>query len=224
MDIRLLTLSLLFISLYTSAQPTFDRSYAMNSELPDDVTAPITDLLRTEVQDFTFGPATRIKFKIIEEGSGLATTYYKIGDLPFMKSDGRQMVPHNLSDGLYSMKYYSVDNRGNQEQIREDKIYIDKKGPTIRAEFRSPPSSFKDGMPVFSNQVHLTIQVADEKVHVQKLTYKINEGPVTRSENTDYIDLSEAISSAKAEQIKVEVKAYDAFYNHSTEIIEFIKQ
>ena len=226
MDLFTKTLILVFllIGLQSSAQLTLEGAYAENSELTSDYTAPITDLLRTEARDFIFGPATRIKFKIMEEGSGLAITYYKIADLPYMKSDGRQMVPHDLADGSYDIKYYSIDNNGNQEQVRESKIYIDKKGPKISSEFGSSPTSFKNGVPIFSDKPKLTVTAADEQVKVHKLTFKINDGPSIVSTNAAFIDLTDELSAIAKGPIKIEIKAYDTFYNLSKETVEFIKE
>lgn len=222
---RILTLSLLLVSVSLSAQLSLDNLKADEGNKSDltvkDISAPRTDLLRTEAGKFTFGPATRIKFKIEEEGSGIASTYFKIADLPFMKSDGRQMVPHELADGSYPIQYYSVDQQGNQEQIRTDKIYIDKTGPKLTAGFNSTPVSFENGLPIFSDDVQLVVEAADEQVQVQKLTYKINDGPKVASSNLEFIDLTKELSQLETEVIKIEIQAYDTFYNFSKEVVEF---
>ena len=186
-----------------------------------DLVAPRTDLLRTHTGDFVYGPATRIKFKIIEEGSGIETTYFKVGDSPYMQSDGRQMMPHDLADGEYKMLYYSVDKEGNQEQVRMDMVYIDKEGPQVKSSFNATPISFKDGMPVLPDGVHVMLEIADEKVAVQKVTFKINEGPKKESDDLHTIDLTEELSTITDETIKIEVTAYDEFYNISKEVVAF---
>lgn len=221
---RTLSALLLIVSLSSTAQLAFD-SADTGSKKTDltvkDITAPRTDLLRTETGKFIFGPATRIKFKIIEEESGLASTNFKIADMPYMKSDGRQMVPHELADGAYRIEYYSVDKDGNQEQIRMDDIYIDKKGPVISAGFNTTPSAYENGLPIFSDGIKLVVEAVDEKVDVQKLTYKINDGPVIKSNQADYVDLTEELSKVDSGLIKIEILAYDHFYNLSKEVVEF---
>lgn len=224
---RILVITFFFVSITATAQLALNASYdeiGGNDLIENDINAPRTDLLRTESGAFIFGPATRIKFKIIEEESGLATTYFKIADLPYMKSDGRQMVPHQLADGSYKIEYYSTDKAGNQEQIRTNRIYIDKKGPIIRAAFNSSPISFENGSPIFSNDVKLIVEASDTQVKVHKLTYKINEGPVVVSDDTGFIDLSKEIAEINDELIKIEIHAYDTFYNHSKEVVEFKKK
>ena len=220
---RILTLLLVLTSLGSFGQLALneDAALAKSGLTTEDYTAPRTDLLRTESGKFVFGPATRIKFKIIEEGSGVSTTYFKIADLAFMKSDGRQMVPHQLSDGAYQIKYYSVDNNGNQEQVRSDEIYIDKTGPAISAGFGSTPNSFENGMPIFSEDIKLLVEAKDAQVEVQKLMYKINDGEIIRSENSEFLDLTEAIKTVEEGSVKIEIRAYDTFYNFSKEVVEF---
>lgn len=220
----LVILTFLFASFCSPAQLALENSSANalpDTSLKSDINPPRTDLLRTHTGDFIYGPATRIKFKIIEEESGLETTYFKVSDLPFMKSDGRQMMPHDLADGEYKMLYYSVDKQGNQEQIRTDMIYVDKEGPEVMSSFNLTPVSFENGMPVFPKEVHLLIEVADEKANVQKVSYQINGGPKVESSDLHTIDLTKALSTIENETIKIEVRAYDSFYNISKELIEF---
>lgn len=226
MDIskRIFTVALSVLSLCSYAQLALSESNALvNSELSSkDFTAPRTDLLRTESGKFVYGPATRIKFKIIEEESGVATTYFKIADLAYMKSDGRQMVPHQLADGAYKIEYYSVDKNGNQEQVRTDEIYIDKKGPKIKAGFNTSPSSFENGLPIFSGDIQLQVEAEDEQVKVQKLMYKINDEEIITSSNSEYVDLSDALRNVNKGLVKIEIRAYDTFYNFSKEVVEFV--
>ncbi len=207
-----------------TAQLALDNGYNNtdgSDVLNTDVIAPRTDLLRTESGSYVFGPATRIKFKIIEEESGLATTFFKIADLPYMKSDGRQMVPHQLQDGSYRIEYYSTDKAGNQEQVRTDNIYIDKQGPKVRAAFNASPISFENGLPIFSEEIKLIVDATDAKVNVQKLTYQINDGSVIVSENKEFIDFSDKLRDFKGKHVKIEIRAYDTFYNLSKEVVEF---
>lgn len=186
----------------------------------EDISAPRTDLLRTEAGDFIFGPATRIKFKI-EEESGFATTYFKVADYPFMKSDGRQMMPHELADGTYTMKYYSTDESGNQEQIRVKQIKIDKQGPKIRAGFNSPPKFYENGVPVLAKNAQLSIDVIDANVEVKKITITINDEQEVEFRDEQHVDLTNLLKQIDAEYYLVEIRAYDTFYNLSKEVIEF---
>ncbi|WP_420577061.1 hypothetical protein [Ekhidna sp.] len=216
------TFLFIVLSLGSNAQMALGPSNSNTSNaVKGDLEAPRTDLLRTHTGDFVYGPATRIKFKIIEEGSGIETTFFKVGDSPFMQSDGRQMMPHDLADGAYKMLYYSVDKEGNQEQVRMDMVYIDKEGPRVKSSFNATPVSFKDGMPVLPHGVHVLLEIADEKVNVQKVTYQINNGQKVESDDLHTIDLAEELSAIADDTIRIEVTAYDEFYNISKEVIAF---
>lgn len=182
-----------------------------------DSKSPQTSLLTTHTGQFIFGPASRVKFKIVEEESGVETTYFKIEDLPYMKSDGRQMIPHDVLDGEHKMLYYSVDKQGNEEEAQSETIYVDKKGPNVMATFNASPISFADGVPVFLSDIQLTVEVTDEKVQVQKVMYQINEGAKVEGGNSFSIDLS----TMEEGKITIELMAYDSFYNITKEIIEF---
>ncbi|MEQ9468678.1 MAG: hypothetical protein RLN88_14810 [Ekhidna sp.] len=213
---------LLLISLSSAAQLALENGPSTTSasaiiNANRDSKAPQTDLLRTHTGEFIFGPATRVKFKIFEDESGLETTYFKIGDLPYMQSDGRQMIPHDVADGEHMMLYYSVDKQGNQEQVRTDFVYVDKRGPSVTSAFNKAPVSFNEGIPVFPSGTVLSVEVADEKVDVQKVMYQINEGPKVEGSSSFTIDLS----AVEDEKVTIEVNAYDTFYNMTKEIIEF---
>ncbi|MEP1034614.1 hypothetical protein [Ekhidna sp.] len=207
-----------------SAQMSFENAPASiienTSSSVEDIFAPRTDLLRTEAGGFIFGPATRIKFKI-EEESGPVTTYFKVADYPFMKSDGRQMMPHELADGTYTIKYYSVDEVGNQEPVRWKEITVDKQGPNIRSGFNFSPKLYDNGIPVFPKNVQLAIDVDDENVVVKKVTVTINDEHKFEFNEEQHIDLTGLLNKISAEHYLIEVRAYDSFYNLSKEVVEF---
>lgn len=206
------------------AQLAFEKSpmdSTANNSIIKDLTPPHTDLLPTLTGNYIYGPATRIKFEIIEKESGWETTYFQIADLPYMKSDGRQMMPHDLNDGEYTMQYYSVDKEGNQEQVQEKTIYLDKHGPKVTPYFNITPTSFIEGIPVFSGSVDLIAEIVDNNVGVQKVTYRINEGPIVESDELHTIDFSKELSQLESETIIIEIKAYDTFYNISKTVIAF---
>lgn len=203
---------------------SFDRTVLNLTDTTEtivDITAPQTSLLKTETGDYTFGPATRVKFEIVEEESGLGTTYFKVADFPFMKSDGRQMLPHELEDGEHELLYYSIDQNGNQEEVKSTLIYVDKRGPKVTPAFNTKPTNFDNGLPVFADAVNLTLEIDDAHVDVQKVTYSINGQERVNSEDLHYVDLTEQLLEVANGEVKIEVIAYDYFYNLTKEVIEF---
>ena len=212
------------ISIKTVGQLSFEKMVTSPTDTTEtfaDITAPQTNLLATEVGNFTFGPASRVKFEIVEEGSGLETTYFKVADFPYMKSDGRQMLPHDLEDGEHELLYYSIDLNGNQEEVKSILIYVDRSGPMVTPAFNKAPANFDNGLPVFAEGVHLMLEVNDTHVDVQKVTYSINGQERVNSENLHHIDLTEELSEITSKEVKIEVIAYDYFYNLTKEIVEF---
>ncbi|WP_370089045.1 hypothetical protein [Ekhidna sp.] len=212
------------ISLQVVGQLSFERVVTNPNDTTEtitDITAPQTNLLSTEVGNFTFGPASRVKFEIVEEGSGLETTYFKVADFPYMKSDGRQMLPHDLEDGEHELLFYSVDQNGNQEEVKSALIYVDRRGPQVTPAFNKAPANFDNGLPVFAEGVHLMLEINDAHVDVQKVTYSINGQERVNSEDLYHIDLTEQLSKVTSEEVKIEVIAYDYFYNLTKEVIEF---
>ena len=217
----LLCITALYNTSFSQLAYSGNMSELMKREsIENDITAPRTDLLRSTMGDFIFGPNSRMRFKVIEEESGVKNTFFKIADLPYIKSDGR-LIPQELEEGTYTILYYSVDNNQNQEQIRRDEIYLDKSGPKMNPSFSLSPVSYDEGVPVFSADVQLVLEVADEMAQVQKVVYQVNDLPEVESSQSAKIDLSEELKKTKENHIKVKVSAYDTFYNINTELIEF---
>lgn len=192
------------------------------SESPSDMTAPRTDLLRTDGSNFVYGSNTPLLFKFEEEGSGVEKTYYKIADLPYVKVGSKALVAAQLDDGDHEMMYYSIDRAGNQEQIRFETITIDKAGPTISPHFKSVPSYFKAGLPVFTPGVKLNLGIVDEHVEVQKVMYQINDQKPKHASGYSLLDLSESLASISDELVLIQIRAWDQLGNQSQTIIEFI--
>lgn len=217
----IILLLVVFVSQPVLAQLSLESSYSERNyeENGTDYTAPRTDLLRSHVGEFVYGPNTKLEFKIVEDESGVKTTYYKVGALPYMKSSGDRLLPERLEDGGYRIMYYSVDQSGNQEQLRFDEIFLDKTGPEILFAFDQLPTEFKpDGTPVYRAGANLEIQVLDQKVEVSKVIYQINDGAPVEVKGTT-CKLKASVNPATTDYIKLVVKAFDEFGNMSTETV-----
>lgn len=200
-----------------SSDPTAEKD-----STKEDIVAPQTELVKTEAEGFIYGPATRVKFKIKEEDSGVEATYFKVSAFPYMQSDGRQMLPHDLEDGSHQLAFYSVDKEGNEEVVQTEMIYVDKKGPSITSTFNENPFMFKDGVPVFSSGVALSLSVKDQVVGVQRLKILINGETELSFYQQENIDLTEQLSVLEEGVVTMKITSYDTFYNMSKETIEFI--
>lgn len=100
-------------------------SYENTAPVTTDDSASIGNAWKTTAQTVTLTPGDG-------SGSGVAATYYTTdGSTPTTgSSEGRSIAL--TSDGTYTVKYFSVDNAGNQESVKTagTQIRIDKTAPT----------------------------------------------------------------------------------------------
>ncbi|OPA73631.1 hypothetical protein BVG16_27900 [Paenibacillus selenitireducens] len=62
-----------------------------------------------------------------EGGSGLQATYYSVDDSPFVQGNTIEIT----NEGVHTIKYYSTDKAGNQEDLKSATVKIDLTGPVI---------------------------------------------------------------------------------------------
>ncbi|WP_421764198.1 OmpL47-type beta-barrel domain-containing protein [Ekhidna sp.] len=131
--------------------------------------APITKLIKTHLENFVFGPNTSLQFDVIEEHSGIRATYFKLGDISYIKAKEGQVLPASLADGDYVISYYSVDNVNNGEELKEMKVYLDKTAPVTSI---NATSSFTDDDILFVSAASLiTLFSEDNKAGVEQINY-----------------------------------------------------
>ncbi len=156
---------------YYSVDNVNNYSEQKESMFVFDETAPATDLLRTDLGTFVFGPKTYMQFKIEEEHSGLNATYYKIGNEEFKKVGKNELIPRKIADGEHNLRYYSVDNVSNQEAINERSIYYDKTPPTTTL---SATNSSRDADLLYlSASSEIGLSADDNKAGVRETTYSV---------------------------------------------------
>ncbi|WP_462252802.1 OmpL47-type beta-barrel domain-containing protein [Ekhidna sp.] len=134
-----------------------------------DKTAPKTTLNKTTNGNYVFGPKTSLQFEVIEEHSGLKSTYFKLADNAYIKVRSDQTMPSSMQDGEYELSYYSVDNVINGEDLRIEKVYLDKIAPqsTLNA-----TSSFMDGKRLYvSPSSKISLSATDNKAGVDEIMY-----------------------------------------------------
>lgn len=159
-----------------------------------DISAPTTSI-RTPLE-VSYTPVT-IEFVPSDSASGYATTYYTTdGTTPTFESDAAPSFDIDES-GLYIVKYFSVDNAGNIEPVKESgqvRVEIDPESIQILLT-ESFPINGKNGWYRSSPQ----IGILTTKPHlVTSLEYKVapKEKPTTATytstvEITGEIDLSD---------------------------------
>ena len=124
-----------------------------------------TDVYVTTATSFTLSPSDN------PEGSGVATTYYRVypvGAVPppfdsgttFQISDG---------DGEYIIEYYSTDNAGNEESLNSETVILD----------NTPPATIKTvGSPSYDDFVTsatlICLDASDSGSDLESTYYRIN--------------------------------------------------
>lgn len=93
---------------------------------PRETTPPVTvDNADTQWHNYV----VEVILKAVDDESGVADTYYTIdGSDPTMNSSKGNLITFS-TDGIFALKYFSIDNAGNIEQIREATIKIDRTQP-----------------------------------------------------------------------------------------------
>ncbi len=134
-----------------------------------DKTAPQTKLMKTDDGTYVFGPMTRVQFDVVEEHSGVKATYFKLSDNDYLKVRDGQVMPTSLKDGEYELTYYSVDNVVNGEDLRTEKVYLDKIAPESSL---AATSSFVDGKRLYvSPSSQISLSATDNKAGVKEIIF-----------------------------------------------------
>lgn len=134
-----------------------------------DKTAPQTKLMKTDEGTYVFGPMTLVQFDVVEEHSGVKATYFKLSDNDYLKVRDGQVMPASLEDGEYELTYYSVDNVVNGEDLRTEKVYLDKIAPESSL---TATSSFEDGKRLYvSPSSQISLSATDNKAGVKEIIF-----------------------------------------------------
>lgn len=101
--------------------------------------------------------------------SGVAYTKYQINGGGWQ--DYNYFIPINISyDGIYSINFYSVDNKGNEEAIKETEIKIDSTPPSISYNIYPLSPDGKNGW--YVSNVEISLSANDE--NLESIYYKID--------------------------------------------------
>ena len=93
-----------------------------------DVTPPITNYSLNEEKEW-YNTSVIVTLNATDNLAGINKTYYKIDD-----GDWQEYTkPFNFSaEGTHKIYYYSIDNAGNAEEVKNFTIKIDTKAPTAK--------------------------------------------------------------------------------------------
>jgi hypothetical protein len=131
-----------------------------------DVTSPMTT---DDSQSGWHQVAQTIQLTSLDEGRGVAQTFYSLNGSPFVEGNTIQID----QDGVNELRYYSVDEAGNQEAQQSVTISIDKTGPTIT-------SSVSTSV-YMTDTIHLDFLITDALNGVTGITMTLDGNPVVES-------------------------------------------
>lgn len=100
-----------------------------NSGDDNDTTPPVTshvfDPFIPDGENVWYVDDVEVSFVAIDDLSGVNITYYRINGGEWWIYDS----PFVISDGYYAIEYYSVDNAGNEEEVKN--VHIEVYKPVI---------------------------------------------------------------------------------------------
>ncbi len=119
-----------------------------------------------------FGGGIKIIIKALDALSGVDKIYYSINNEDYKPYAGTISL---IDEGEYIIKYYSVDNVGNTEEIKTEYFVIDISKPHTEYEI--------DGMTnenYISPDASIILRCSDSLSGVKNIFYQINNGPVLK--------------------------------------------
>ena len=134
-----------------------------------------------------------ISLSAVDEESGVLATYYRI-DGGSWQTYGLPFTLSGLADGSHKIKYYSVDNFGNEEAVNEQMVYVDSTPPDIHTPTRDPSGDVEEGQSV---DISVSIEGVESGLDDSQviLSYTLDDGASWASTEMTYnsgTDLYEA--------------------------------
>ncbi len=117
-----------------------------------------------------FGRNLKVAFSAYDKTSGCENTYYSINGANF------QAYNDTLSfekEGSYHLKYYSVDNVGNVEELTQKLFVVDRAAPTVNWKMQGDVSG-----DVVSARSKIELIAFDGESGVEKIVYQLNDNKV----------------------------------------------
>ncbi|MGV2939777.1 Ig-like domain repeat protein [Mesobacillus sp. LC4] len=116
-----------------------------------------------------------VKLSATDNLSGVSQTFYSINGLEFVEG-----TEFSISgDGLHNVAYYSVDNAGNEEEVKTETVKIDSQAPLTT-------SNIEEGW--VSGGFKVSLKAIDELSGVSKTYYSINGEEFTEGTSVVFPD------------------------------------
>ena len=133
-----------------------------------DVTPPITNYSLNEEKEW-YNTSVIVTLNATDNLAGINKTYYKIDD-----GDWQEYTkPFNFSaEGTHKIYYYSIDNAGNAEEVKNFTIKIDYTPPVTNYSINATYGN--NGWIV--SKAKITLNATDNLAGINKTYYKIDDG------------------------------------------------
>lgn len=195
-----------------NTSPTVVKTVYVDSKAPKTSAAVSTPKHR--VKDTLFiTQKTKINLSASDNASGVAKKFYTYNGKEETVYEGAFTLE---SEGQTTIKYRSVDNVGNKEETKTLEVFIDNNAPEIFHHYSSTAIGSKtvrdEEYTIYPSDVKLYVAATDKESGGEKITYKINNGPV-KSLNP--------ISGFNPGNYTVEITAYDILGNASKTEVKF---
>ncbi len=177
--------------------------------LPPDITHSFIGDYYKMFDTVFISPNTKIKLKISDSQSGVASKNYQVDD----NSEENYNSPFTIdSAGFHTVLVTASDNVNNL-QTESFSVFVDKQPPDIKISF-STKSFKKDGKTYLPPNVKVFVSATDKETNVQKIVYELN-GSAPKL-------YSGYLTFAQKGEYSLKVSATDLFGNKSEKNIDFI--
>ena len=161
-----------------------------------------------------------ITLTAIDDGSGVAETYYRINNGPTkaVSVDGQPLITTEGTNN--TLEYWSVDNCGNEELPHKilTGIKLDRTPPTISIPSRDPVGDVQP-----DQTVKVSVNVSDATSHVKNVTlyYSLNNGttwepiPMNLNSSTSLYETA-TLGQPAGTLVRYKIVAYDHAGNNKT--------
>jgi hypothetical protein len=137
----------------------------------DDTTPPVTTISfyppEPDGENGWYISDVTVTLNATDDDSGVNTTYYRVDEGIWYNYSGSFILVGDGEDIL--IEFYSVDNAGNQEEIKSVVIDIDQTKPTIILEYE-----LTGGDPVHGWELTFTATACDDTSDMDKVEFYVN--------------------------------------------------
>lgn len=160
---------------YTSADNVGNIEKTQRRIFAIDATAPSTyHNVIGVAEGNVISAKTKIYLTKEDNASGIHQTFYQIDKSPWVAYTKGLIPLANLEDGDHTLRYYSVDNVQNKENVGEFVFYLDKTSPIMAADIIGDKFMVEDRV-YFSGRTKMKLTAVDNKSGVKEVLYSIDK-------------------------------------------------